>query len=264
MACAHVCILQLKGIIIRPDSCGLITELASGPTLFNFLHHDAGPRTTYSAFEWAKQIVDAMVFVSSRGIVHRELKPHNILLSGTPYICKIGGFGLAQVPGLAIPPAVACAYRWMSPEMMQPDPATPETTATDVYSFAIIFWELLSGQVPFASLMDAGVVFNVLQGRQRPPFTPLFTGNLQMLLATAWDQSPHHRPSFHDIHSRLPQLAAETQNFHALLPIPQVFILFAPPPTTAVATRSLSRILHSRTTAQGHGLVVRHTSLLHL
>lgn len=128
------------------------------------------------------------------GLVHRDLKPDNVLLThrGQP---KIGDFGLAKrVAGTESPQVLAGTPHFMAPELFQGEPATK---ASDVYALGVVYFQMLTGQLPFArpsinSLMHAVTDEPLPDARRIRPDIPLEMAEcLSMLL----DKSPANRPS---------------------------------------------------------------------
>merc|ERR1719217_394706 len=117
-----------------------------------------------------------MVHLHEHGVMHRDLKSPNILLESKGNSLyescplKIADFGLARHLPLedraASLTAETGSYRWMAPEVIRHE---PYNTACDVYSFAILAWEMLTYRVPFDNMMPVEAAFAVAKGAKRPP-----------------------------------------------------------------------------------------------
>ncbi|QDU81429.1 Serine/threonine-protein kinase PrkC [Polystyrenella longa] len=120
-------------------------ELVTGPTLQQIIEGE-GRLTPIRATALATQIADGLAQAHRHEILHRDLKPDNILLTlqGVP---KIADFGLAKrVFDKSIPNELAGTPHFMAPEVLRGEPATPQS---DVYSLGVCYYQLLTGHLPF-------------------------------------------------------------------------------------------------------------------
>lgn len=153
------------------------------------------------------QLLQPLVYIHRRGIIHRDVKPGNVLLHGQTV--KLVDFGLATVAGQGTPTSGTLAY--MAPELLRGQPVTP---AADLYAVGVLAYELLAGWHPFAHATN--IVEAVLHETADFAYldvTPALTAVLQTLLA----KEPAHRyPSASDTIAALCQatgrpLPAETE-----------------------------------------------------
>ncbi len=108
----------------------------------------AGPLSAEEAGTILGQVADALHFLHTRGMIHRDIKPGNILLDETQHVW-LADFGLARkVGGVSTLTAAGCMLGtpyYMAPELMN----TPCNTSSDIYALGIVLYEMLTGQVPF-------------------------------------------------------------------------------------------------------------------
>jgi hypothetical protein len=131
-----------------PSHVYIAYEYVPGRTMREALR--AGELDDRAALEVCGQIADALAHAHRRGIVHRDVKPSNVLLAESPDIdVRLLDFGLAQMAefdtltGLGdIPGTLA----YISPERLQ---GLPATTAADVWGLGVVLWEALAGEHPF-------------------------------------------------------------------------------------------------------------------
>jgi WD40 repeat protein len=127
----------------------LVMEFVAGGSLAARL--DGTPWPPRRAAELAEAIARGVERIHAAGVIHRDLKPGNILLDaeGTP---KLGDFGLAKIPaedpGLTRTGAILGSPSYMAPEQAEGDGARVGPSA-DVYALGAIFYELLTGRPPF-------------------------------------------------------------------------------------------------------------------
>jgi eukaryotic-like serine/threonine-protein kinase len=141
----------------------------------------------------ANGVAAGLAHAHEQGVVHRDLKPGNILFDaeGRP---KVADFGIARVQRtdtLTDAGTILGTVSYMSPEQVRGEPATP---ASDVYSFGVILYRLLAGRLPFEA--ESPVELAVLHRDAEPP--PLGTvGNAQLgaVAMSALAKEPPHRPA---------------------------------------------------------------------
>ncbi|KAM9960791.1 hypothetical protein ACTFIW_009941 [Dictyostelium discoideum] len=141
----------------------------------------------------------ACSFLHKNGIIHRDLKPSNVLIvSFDPdsSICaRISDLGTCkEINGMHELKTKAGTIRYMSPEILG---GLPYTYSTDVYSFAILFFELLSGRVPFNEIPKKEIPKFVCLGTRPRLDQDVFADNdISLILLACWNPNPRGRPTF--------------------------------------------------------------------
>ena len=149
-----------------------------------------------AAVETAARVADALAYAHGRGILHRDVKPANILIEpdGTP---RLTDFGLAldlQAAGLTVAGEVLGSPQYMSPEQAFRR-EQPLDARTDVYSLAVTLYELLSLQLPYAGT-SAGDLLSALGAGELIPLHELDPGvpaDLERVVMHALRKEPEQR-----------------------------------------------------------------------
>ena len=123
------------------------------------------------------------------------------MLLNAELVCKISDFGTVSFIAPFTAGRVVTNPRWQAPEVIRNLPYGP---SSDVYSFGMCLWEMLTQERVFADLPDLGkLVFAVCGEGHRPTIPPNCPTSLRTLIASCWDAEPKKRPSFREILEQL-------------------------------------------------------------
>jgi len=162
--------------------------------------------------EIAGEIAAAGAYLHGRDIIHGDLTPSNVLLSVSScqkgYTVKVGDFGLSRVlekERSGIDTQTMGSVRYMPPERFEVE-GSRLTKRVDFYAFGVIFWQLITGEMPYSGLSSTQVVVNVCRGLtlQLPDGVPPFLANI-FLQATATQKDAF--PGFDNIVCTLVSIA---------------------------------------------------------
>ena len=141
-----------------------------------------------------EQCCRGLEFIHVHKVIHRDIKPGNIFVTGQGYI-KIGDFGIAR--SIAKPPKnkeYAGTFRYIAPEVLNPSHGPALTPAVDIYSLALVGYFMLSGHLPFEAPDRSRKQALALRLRGEPiPPLPGVPGPLMRVLLTALAANPAQR-----------------------------------------------------------------------
>ncbi|NLW07493.1 MAG: Stk1 family PASTA domain-containing Ser/Thr kinase [Clostridia bacterium] len=144
----------------------LIMEYVEGSTLKELVSKEA-PLPPLQAIDIAQQICSALEHAHENDVIHRDIKPHNILITKNGRV-KVTDFGIAQAVNeatMSYNGTMVGSVHYISPEQAR---GGVTGTAADIYSFGIVLYEMLTGQLPFQGDTPVAVAIKHLQELPRP------------------------------------------------------------------------------------------------
>ncbi|UJR26570.1 hypothetical protein I4U23_007891 [Adineta vaga] len=191
----HNNIVELLNYFYDDQSVYLILELCSGGDLERYLKEKKS-FTEAETQHIVKQVVDGLVYLHSHGIIHRDIKLSNLLLTETSEV-KIADFGLAKKIQLARDQnneTMCGTPNYISPEIAS---RAPHSFATDVWSLGILITTLLTGHPPFDTDTVHGTLSKVTHEKYELPTT--FSEEAQDLVNSTLRKTAELRPSIIEI-----------------------------------------------------------------
>ncbi|CAN4078660.1 unnamed protein product [Withania somnifera] len=202
----HKNVVQFIGACTRPPNLCIVTEFMSRGSIYTFLHKQRGAFKLPTLLKVAIDVSKGMSYLHQNNIIHRDLKTANLLMDEHGVV-KVGDFGVARVQAqTGVMTAETGTYRWMAPEVIEHKPYDHKA---DVFSFGIVLWELLTGEIPYAYLTPLQAAIGVVQQGLRPTIPKSSHPEFAELLEKCWQQDPTQRPDFSEILDILKQLTRE-------------------------------------------------------
>jgi eukaryotic-like serine/threonine-protein kinase len=145
------------------------------------------------AIEYARQILAALRFAHRHGIVHRDIKPHNVLVDGDGRV-KVTDFGIARAgtSQMTETGSIVGTAQYLSPEQARGGEVDPRS---DLYSLGVVLYELLTGKTPFEGDTPVEVAMKHLSNPPKPPskLRPDVSPDLDMVVLRALAKDPDDR-----------------------------------------------------------------------
>jgi eukaryotic-like serine/threonine-protein kinase len=197
-------------------------EYVAGRTLKAIVRED-GALEPATAIDIVIQVLRAARFAHKRGVIHRDLKPHNVILDEEGR-ARVTDFGIARAGAsdMTLTGSIMGTAQYLSPEQAQ---GHAVTASSDLYSIGVILYELLTGVVPFEGETAVAIAFKQVSAEPRPPseLNPLLPASLDVVVLRALAKDSAQR-------------YADAEEFITVLQHErQTLALFAPAPATRVA-----------------------------
>ncbi len=222
----------------------MVMEFVRGRNVRDLLMHHKRLAPS-QAVEIMDQMLAALDHAHRHGIVHRDVKPENVLVTGDGTV-KVADFGLArafaesrvsQAPG-----TVTGTVQYLAPEQIQGNPADPRT---DVYALGIVGYELLTGRVPFTGETSLAIAYRHLQDPVPPPSraNQAVPEALDRIILRATEKDRERRPaSAADLRDELKAVAPSLPSAPPLSQLVRDL-----PPSTTIADDRASTVTIPRT-----------------
>jgi serine/threonine-protein kinase len=187
-------------------------EYLDGRSLDSIVREEA-PLPPQRAIELTEQVLRAARFAHRHGVVHRDLKPHNVIIDEEGRV-KVTDFGIARAGASEITQtgSIMGTARYLSPEQAQGHTVSPRS---DLYAIGIMLYELLTGTVPFEGDSVVAIALRHLSEPPRPPssLVPTISANLDAIVMRALAKRPEAR--FADADEFLAALEGERERLRA-------------------------------------------------
>ncbi len=192
-------------------------EYVEGKTLDEFLHPDGIELKTF--FEWFIPITDALAHAHEKGIIHRDIKPGNVMVT-TGRIPKVLDFGLAQAETISASveqPTITRTDQVIgTPSYMSPEQAKGKEVdhRSDIFSLGVLMYEALTGQRPFRGVNQMATVHAVLYEKPEPlaRLRPDVPTVIARMVTRCLEKSPQRRfKSVKEVHSILKESRAASE-----------------------------------------------------
>eukprot|EP00210_Caulerpa_lentillifera_P008547 g8153.t1 len=204
----HRNVIQFIGARTEKPSLCILFEYMDVGSIYDY-SRSKGCLPLMEVYKIALDVSRGMDYLHRMHIIHRDLKTANLLMDNTGTV-KVADFGVARILDTQCnTTGETGTYRWMAPEVIEHKSYDHKV---DVYSFGIVLWELLTGEIPFNGMTPLQAAVAVVQKNLRPPNPDRCPVHLAHLMRACWAKNPASRPEFSIITETLNEmLTAETQ-----------------------------------------------------
>ncbi|XP_068607580.1 raf-1 proto-oncogene, serine/threonine kinase a [Brachionichthys hirsutus] len=205
----HVNILLFMGYMTK-DNLAIVTQWCEGSSLYKHIHVLETNFKMIQLIDIARQTAQGMDYLHAKNIIHRDMKSNNIFLHEGLTV-KIGDFGLATVKarwtGSQQVEQPSGSILWMAPEVIRMQDNDPYSFQSDVYSYGIVLFELMTGELPYSHTANRDqIIYMVGRGFLSPDLSKLYKNcpkAMKRLVADCIKKSKDERPLFPQILSSI-------------------------------------------------------------
>ncbi|XP_066508988.1 ephrin type-B receptor 1 [Hoplias malabaricus] len=221
----HPNIIRLEGVVTKSRPVMIVTEFMENGALDSFLRQNDGQFTVIQLVGMMRGIAAGMKYLSEMNYVHRDLAARNILVNSN-LVCKVSDFGLSRYlqedtsdPTYTSSLGGKIPVRWTSPEAIA---YRKFTSASDVWSYGIVMWEVMSfGERPYWDMSNQDVI-NAIEQDYRLPAPMDCPTALHQLMLDCWQKDRNTRPRFTDIVNTLDKLIRNPTSLKAIASLPSI------------------------------------------
>ncbi|KAL8198531.1 UNVERIFIED_CONTAM: Ephrin type-B receptor 2 [Gekko kuhli] len=218
----HPNVIHLEGVVTKSTPVMIVTEFMENGSLDSFLRQNDGQFTVIQLVGMLRGIAAGMKYLADMNYVHRDLAARNILVNSN-LVCKVSDFGLSRFleddtsdPTYTSALGGKIPIRWTAPEAIQ---YRKFTSASDVWSYGIVMWEVMSyGERPYWDMTNQDVINAIEQDYRLPP--PMDCPSaLHQLMLDCWQKDRNHRPKFGQIVNTLDKMIRNPNSLKAMAPL---------------------------------------------
>uniref|UniRef100_A0A8C1LP19 receptor protein-tyrosine kinase n=1 Tax=Cyprinus carpio TaxID=7962 RepID=A0A8C1LP19_CYPCA len=218
----HPNVIHLEGVVTKSSPVMIITEFMENGSLDSFLRQNDGQFTVIQLVGMLRGIASGMKYLADMNYVHRDLAARNILVNSN-LVCKVSDFGLSRFleddtsdPTYTSALGGKIPIRWTAPEAIQ---YRKFTSASDVWSYGIVMWEVMSyGERPYWDMTNQDVINAIEQDYRLPP--PMDCPSaLHQLMLDCWQKDRNNRPKFSQIVNNLDKMIRNPNSLKAMTPL---------------------------------------------
>lgn len=216
---SHPNIVNIYDVSVKDDLKYIVMELVDGVTLKNYILKK-GSLSFHELINITEQILMALEHAHSKGIVHRDIKPQNIMMLKNGSV-KVADFGIAKLPNAETvtmtDKAIGTVF-YISPEQAS---GKQIDRRSDIYSLGVTMYEMATGKLPFVADSPVSVAIMQVKNTPRPPreLNPNIPIGLEQVILGAMEKDPDNR--FQSAAQMMKHIAQLRNNPHTVFKMPK-------------------------------------------
>ncbi|XP_051943541.1 protein kinase Npk [Hippocampus zosterae] len=208
---SHKNIIQFYGAVLESPNYGIVTEYASGGSLYEYLSSEQSEEMDMEQIMmWAIQMAKGMHYLHAEApikVIHRDLKSRNVVMTADK-VLKICDFGASKFLSHTTHMTVVGTFPWMAPEVIQ---SLPVSETCDTYSYGVVLWEMLTREIPFKGFEGLQVAWLVVEKQERLTIPSSCPASFAELMRKCWQAEPKERPQFKQVLVTLEAMANDSR-----------------------------------------------------
>ena len=189
----HANIVKILDVSVKTEHKFIVMEYIKGITLRDYMNKK-GKLSWQEACAFITQILQALDHAHMRGVIHRDIKPQNIMIMEGGFI-KVADFGIAKIPNAEtvtmVDHAVGTIY-YISPEQAR---GKKIDARSDLYSLGVMFYEMLTGCLPFMAESSYEIMNKHINTSPKPPkqYLPQLPTGVEQIILCSMEKDPTRR-----------------------------------------------------------------------
>ena len=205
----HPNVIKLLAVYTTEDIMYIITDAMKSSLLQHLRVEETRSLSPSSLINMSTQVIEGLIYLGKEKCIHRDLAARNIVLVGSSLTCKIANFELAKISQDGVVEADSnfrFPIKWTACETLTTYPHI-STTKSDVWSFGIFLWELMShGCSPYSKMTNQQSQREVING-YRMPCPAGCPEKIYALMLKCWREEPVDRPTFVELLQQLKEIS---------------------------------------------------------